>query len=122
MAARRTHTRFTVSCCVLALIAGCLLLLGCGSAEYELAPVSGQVTMNGKPLPNVEIKVSFQPVATGTDEPNPGPGSYAITDADGRFTLRTIEPDADGAVVGKHIVRLTTKPPEQDPDDDRAPV
>ncbi|MHC4177940.1 MAG: hypothetical protein ACYSWU_10555, partial [Planctomycetota bacterium] len=78
--------------------------------------------MNGKPLPNVVINVSFQPVSAGTDDPNPGPGSHGTTDAAGRFTLRTIEPDADGAVVGKHIVRLTTKPPEQAPEDDRAPV
>lgn len=76
--------------------------------------------MGGKPLAG--IVVNFQPVAKRSDQPNPGPGSYGITDADGRFTLRTVEPDADGAVVGTHRVHLRTKPPPQDPTDDRAPV
>ena len=125
MPARRTRscaarTRQSVQSCILAVAAGCLLLPGCGKTEYELAPVSGQVTMKGKPLAN--IQVSFQPVSKRSDEPNPGPGSYATTDADGRYTLRTIEPEADGAVVGQHKVRLATKAPPQDPADDRAPV
>ena len=97
-----------------------LLLPGCGGTDYELAPVSGRVTLDGKPL--AEAKVSFQPVAGQSDQPNPGPGSYGTTDADGRYTLRTIEPDADGAVVGPHKVRLTGKMPPQDPADDTAPV
>ncbi len=125
MPARRTRscatrTRQSVQSCVLAVVAGCLLLAGCGKTEYELAPVSGQVTMKGKPL--ADIKVSFQPVSQRPDQPNPGPGSYASTDADGRFTLRVMERDADGAVVGLHQVRVATKAPPQDPADDRAPV
>lgn len=104
---------------LLALAAGWLLLPGCGDTDYELAPVSGKVTLDGKPL--AEAKVSFQPESQ-SGQPNPGPGSYGTTDADGRYTLRTIEPDADGAVVGQHKVRLTGKMPPQDPADDTAQV
>ena len=105
---------------LLVLAAGGLLLSGCGGEDYELAPISGRVTLDGKPL--AKIRVSFQPVSKRPDEPNPGPGSYGTTDTEGRYTLQTVESDADGAVVGTHRVHLGTKPPEQDPADDRAPV
>lgn len=99
---------------------GCFLLAGCNGPEYELAPVSGRVTMDGKPL--AEVIVRFQPIAERSDQPNPGPGSFGTTDQDGRYRLRTIKPDAEGAVVGTHRVYLSSKPPPQDPADDRAPV
>jgi hypothetical protein len=105
---------------LLLFVVSCFLWSGCGGPEYDLAPVSGRVTMAGKPL--ADVKVSFQPTAKSPGQPNPGPGSYGTTDAEGRFTLRTIEPEADGAVVGTHRVHLRTKPPAQDPTDDRAPV
>ena len=126
MPARRTGSRATsirqsVQSCILTVAAGGLLLPGCGGTEeYDLAPVSGRVTLGGKPLAGV--KVSFQPASKRPDQPNPGPGSYGTTDEDGRYTLQTIEPVADGAVVGLHRVRVTTKAPPQDPADDRAPV
>ena len=115
---RRTRPRLGVPCCAPIVVAACLLLAGCGNTEYELAPVSGRVTLDGKPL--AEVKVSFQPVSKRPDEPNPGPGSYGTTDEDGRYTLQTVEPVADGAVVGPHKVRLRSKLPPQDPSDDRA--
>jgi hypothetical protein len=87
------------------------LAAGCGGAG--VAPVSGRVTLNGQPLANVHV--SFQPVAAGTDL-NPGGGSYAITDADGRFTLRTVEGDRPGAVVGKHRVEITPRNTDDDAD------
>jgi len=114
----RIRPWLSVRCCVLTAVAGCLLPLGCGTEEYELAPVSGRVTLDGKPLAGV--KVSFQPASKRPDQPNPGPGSYGTTDEDGRYILQTIEPVADGAVVGPHKVRLRSKLPPQDPADDRA--
>jgi hypothetical protein len=42
------------------------------------------------------------------DNPNPGRGSSAYTDENGRFELTST--DRDGAVVGKHRVRITTRP------------
>lgn len=87
------------------------LAAGCGPAG--VVPVSGRVTLNGQPLANVHV--SFQPIAAGT-EVNPGGGSYAFTDADGRFTLRLVEGDAPGAVVGKHRVEITPRNVDDDRD------
>jgi hypothetical protein len=76
------------------------LLSGCDGRT--VAPVSGRVTLNGQPLPNV--LVLFEPM--GSD--NPGLGSVGKTDADGRFVLRQIQPDRLGALVGEHRVRFRT--------------
>jgi hypothetical protein len=78
---------------------------GCGDGGPKTAEVSGVVTINGKPYG--KAVVSFQPVGT-KDNPNPGRGSSAYTDENGRFTLRT-EDGKSGAVVGKHRVRIMTK-------------
>src|SRR5207245_3866773 len=88
----------------------------CKSEPYSVAPVSGRVTLNGKALANCEVM--FQPVHTSGNY-NPGPGSYGITDADGRFTLKLIGKESAGAVVGKHKVRFTMHVEAGDPSDDR---
>jgi hypothetical protein len=88
------------------LAAGGLLaaVVGCsGGPKY--APVSGVVMLDGKPYP--KAVVSFQPVAT-EGNPNPGRGSSAYTDENGRFVLMG-DNDVDGAVVGKHLVRIMTR-------------
>ena len=48
----------------------------------QLVPVSGKLTMNGRPLKNV--KVDFHP---DPDQKTTGPGSSGTTDDDGNFTL-----------------------------------
>ncbi len=83
---------------LLALLAG----LGCGGSSYDLAPVAGRVTWKGKPLANAHV--SFAP--TGSREP--GPASYGKTDSDGKFRLRVETTDQEGAVVGQHVVRIST--------------
>jgi hypothetical protein len=88
-----------------------LVLSGCGS--QTLVPVSGRVTLDGKPASRVHV--GFQPIASAGRQ-NPGGGSYAITDDAGNFTLRLVETDQPGAVVAKHRVELT---PRNDTDDDR---
>lgn len=83
------------------LLAGLLVCaIGCGNSK--IAPVSGRVTMDGKPLVNAMI--IFEPIS---DDPNPGPGSKARTDSDGRFTLEQLSGDKIGAMVGKHRVMIT---------------
>jgi hypothetical protein len=83
---------------------------GCGdSKSYSVAPVSGIVTLDGKPLPQAEI--TFLPVG-GADNPTPGPGSAGKADADGRYELETINQES-GAVVGMHKVQIRT--PRQQP-------
>lgn len=82
-----------------------LALLGCDSSPYQIAPVSGKVTLDGEPL--VNALVSFQPIGAGGNQ-EPGPGSYGRTDKEGRFTLRVVDPDQPGAVVGQHQVLIST--------------
>jgi hypothetical protein len=85
-----------------AAIALTVLLSGCG--EHELAPVSGVVTLGGKPL--ARGVVNFQPISGNSE--NPGPGSTGITDEQGRYQLKT--PDGvEGAVVGEHKVRIYSR-------------
>lgn len=79
------------------------LLTGCGGGAH--APVSGVVTVDGQPYPNAVV--TLQPLATGGNN-NPGIGSSGITDAQGRFTLMTID-GKPGAVVGKHRLRIQTQ-------------
>mgnify|MGYP001208946587 CR=1 FL=1 len=79
------------------------LFVGCNTGGY--APVSGVITVNGKPYD--KAVVSFQPIGTA-ENPNPGRGSSAYTDAQGRFVLSSDDGD-DGAVIGKHRVRIMTR-------------
>lgn len=82
----------------------CLLLLGCHTRDYEVAPVSGRITLDQKPVEG--IHVSFQPEAAGKEALNPGPGSFGVTDAEGRYRLELVEPRRSGAVIGTHRVRF----------------
>ena len=91
---------------------------GCGGPKYELAPVSGIVTLDGEPL--VNGVVNFQPkVQKGM--PN-APGSVGRTDATGRFHLITIH-DEPGASPGRHKVKIYSYSPETplETDEDTGP-
>ena len=92
------------------LIAATAGLSGCESGN--VAPVTGRVTLDGKPLAGVWV--NFYPVAT-PGHPNPGfPSvSEAPTDADGRYTLVMPQTRRTGAVIGPHVVSVNTfTPPE----------
>jgi len=73
-----------------------LLLLIAGCSGQSFAPVEGTLSMNGRPLANVQVE--FQPEANG-------PRSTGFTDQDGKFQLTT-ESQRPGAVVGMHRVVL----------------
>lgn len=92
-----SHKRFTSGkLTALLFAAGCALAIaGCGPRE-QIVPVSGQVSYNGKPL--TFGGVSFHP-------PKGQPARGTI-DEQGRFVLST-HAEGDGAVVGKHQVRVT---------------
>jgi hypothetical protein len=77
-----------------------LLAAGCGGGP-KLVPVEGVVQINGKALGNIAIQ--FQPDALKGVQ---GPTSFASTDAEGKFRLRTFD-GREGAVVGTHVVLLT---------------
>ncbi|MGE3808203.1 MAG: carboxypeptidase regulatory-like domain-containing protein [Gemmataceae bacterium] len=95
---------------LLPLFACCLLPAGCSADPYPLASVSGVVTLNGEPLPGA--RVGFEPIAKG-DGLNAGQGSYAETDAEGRFTLTALN-GKEGAVVGQHRVWIRTLKAQSD--------
>lgn len=100
---------------VSALAVLCAPLAGCGGSR--IVPVSGVVTLDGKPYKNAIV--SFQPKATDND-PNPGRGSVGITDENGRYTL-SYDGKEPGAVVGKHWIRIFTKQDAKDaPPDDKS--
>jgi hypothetical protein len=89
--------------CLLAAAALLGLFPGCGGGP-RFVPVSGVVTLNGKPYD--KAAVSFQPIGT-SDNPYPGRGSSAYTDENGKFVLTS--DNHRGAVVGKHLIRITTR-------------
>lgn len=73
-----------------------VLLSGCGGeSRPTLAKASGTVTYKGKGIEN--LAVEFTPA-----EGRPASGK---TDAQGKFTLTTFDPD-DGAVLGEHKVSV----------------
>ncbi len=86
------------------LLATLLLLAGCGRG-YQLAPVSGRVLMDDKPLANAEV--TFYP-SWGKDLPI----SVGVTNEQGDFTLQVGGDRANtpGAVVGEHRVRISVNP------------
>lgn len=96
----------------------CLVTLGCRNQDYDVAPVAGRVTLDGQPL--ADAQVIFQPIAGSDKNVEPGPGSFGSTDADGRYTLETVDPPEPGAVVGSHRVTITTAHHSANPADDSA--
>ena len=80
-----------------------LACLGCNKG-YELAPVSGRVELDHHPL--AHARVSFNPIG-GKNLP----GSSAMTDEQGNFSLKTADPSqTEGAVVGEHQVTVSASP------------
>ena len=73
---------------------------GCSGKEYSLAPVSGTVTHEGKPVAKLGIYFSPEPVGENYAV---GPYSKGVTDSDGKFTIKT-RYDEKGGVVGKHTL------------------
>lgn len=71
------------------------LLTGC-SDRPAVAPVTGKVTYNGKPLPYGSV--GFQP--------SKGQPSGAAIQPDGTFRLSTFA-EYDGAIIGPHKVKVT---------------
>ena len=81
------------------------LATGCTPSPYEFAPVSGVVTLDGKPLDGA--RVTFMP-RPGADGLVAGPDSAGETDAEGRFSLATSD-GQPGAVTSTHRVRIKTQ-------------
>ena len=91
-------------CLAIALMLCLFLLVGCGGSEFPVAPVSGTITLDGQPL--ADARIGFEPRQIGSN-PLSGPGSYAKTDAQGHYVLKTLDGQR-GAVVTTHDVWIRT--------------
>jgi hypothetical protein len=88
-----THTGL-ISICV-----GLVAFLGCGTGTDNppTYPVTGTVTLKGKPVAGADIVfVPSTPDALA---------AFAKSDAEGKFAMRTFEP-GDGAVTGSYKVKV----------------
>ncbi|MFM7070833.1 MAG: hypothetical protein ACKO38_03440, partial [Planctomycetota bacterium] len=75
-------------------------LVGCGGNQPPLAPVTGKVAMDGKPL--TAGAIVFHPdVANSFQDDKPS----SLLQLDGSFTMRTF-PFGDGVPPGKYKVTL----------------
>jgi hypothetical protein len=72
------------------------VVAGCGKGGPDLAPVTGRVTLDGRPLESVDVV--FQPT-------NGNPPSTTRTDADGHYEM-LYKRGLMGARVGEHTVRI----------------
>ena len=74
-------------------------LIGCGQSGPAVHPVSGTVTVGGKPVQNVQV--TFMPT-----EPS-RPIASGNVDADGRYVLTSGATNRSGAVAGAYKVVLS---------------
>ena len=91
------------SLAVRAVVGGLIVvsLIGCGTGEPTVYPVTGKVLLDGQPLG--EATVVFHPI-----DANSAPGRRSLTartDANGVFRLTTHEP-GDGAAAGEYGVTV----------------
>ncbi|EDL57881.1 hypothetical protein [Gimesia maris] len=82
-----------------------LILAGCSGKSDdlpELAEVTGQVTLDGNPLPDAII--DFYP--QGAQQKKQSRASTAATDGEGKYSLMYNNNTA-GAILGDHLVRIS---------------
>ncbi|MCS7304744.1 MAG: carboxypeptidase-like regulatory domain-containing protein [Thermoguttaceae bacterium] len=94
-------------------LAAALVLAGCEQRRYVIVPVSGRITFEGKPMEGVHV--NFQPQGGG-------PASVGVTDKEGRYTLRRIDTQQPGAIVGTHRVYFSLAAENVSQDDAGRPV
>lgn len=78
----------------------CVCSFGCG--KFKVAPVSGVITLETQPLE--DATVTFTPQSSVEGEV---PVSSGRTDAQGQYTLQMVSDGTDGALIGKHSVRIS---------------
>jgi hypothetical protein len=96
----------------MSLALGVALAAGCGGNPYQMAPVRGRITCQGKPAVGGVVK--FVPIdtpdKTGRPAGHSGTSSAATVEADGSFTLTALDAKSGpGALVGPH--RVVFEPP-----------
>lgn len=98
---------------VVALALLTLSLAGCGRGDGpEVAEVSGIITLDGDPLPWVNIQ--FVPESPG------GSPSFGGTNLDGKYRLLFTQ-DKAGAMLGRHRVEISPRESRLNEDDEKLP-
>src|SRR6476659_5489684 len=77
-------------------VIGFLSIIGCKGAHSELVPVSGHVSIDGKPLAVGQV----------ASYPKGHRASFGKLDSEGHFTLTCYLP-GDGVPIGQHIATVT---------------
>jgi hypothetical protein len=92
----------------LSLILGFIVsVIGCSSSDFPTAKVQGVVLCDGKPVQGAAVY--FEPIQSEGSDSSAivGKQGFAFTDAEGKFQISTYFPGQnDGAVIGKHRVRV----------------
>lgn len=93
------HGRFSCARRLIAalLLSGLVPLIGCSGATYAVAPVKGQVTLDGKPMSKTSVMFI----------PDAGRPAVAITDDQGYYELAYTR-DSRGAPPGIYHVEIST--------------
>jgi hypothetical protein len=97
-ALRRFYQGWLIAAAGLLLVAS----VGCEKPPFDVAPVHGKVTVDGKPL--AQGRLMFTPVSK-QGELEAGKPAYGRIQPDGSYVLYTYGDD-DGAVVGEHGVTV----------------
>jgi hypothetical protein len=85
-----------------ALMLSCTLGCGDGRVKFDLSPTSGRVMCEGQPV--AFATVFFEPLPDG-EKAITGKQGIGYADANGIFAITTYDQN-DGAVIGKHRVRV----------------
>ena len=108
----RTKTQMKFLLLILLLV----VAIGCSGDGCDVAPVSGVITIGGKPIEGVKVKMF--PVAIDGSKTVKGKMASGITDAQGRYSLVLADNNArSGATVGINRVVLSTLVTKRNPDD-----
>jgi hypothetical protein len=75
---------------------------GCGGDAFPVAKTSGRVVCEGQPVKRAQVY--FEPIQDGKSAVI-GKQGFSFTDDNGEFVLSTYG-HLDGAVIGKHRVRV----------------
>ena len=71
-------------------------LVGCGGSNGGRVPVTGRVTLDGQPVPNLALHLAPRGQTLGN-------GSLGVTDAEGRFAMTDVRGPI-GAFVGEYSI------------------
>ena len=108
LAARRAPAHIE---CLRIWLLGCLVFLpGCGPSQPDTFETIGEVYYNGQPVEGATVVFSSD-----------GPPAKGVTDAQGRFSLRTFS-DGDGTIAGQHSVTITKNVSEASTAEDPYPA